>query len=69
MRQVRDDSAVTDADIAGSNLVLWGDPASNQVLAKIAGRLPVQWTAAGIVWNGKTYTAANHAAILIFPNP
>ena len=67
--QVRDDSAVSEADIAGSNLVLWGDPASNKVLAKIADRLPVQWTAAGVVWNGKTYAAASHAVILIFPNP
>jgi poly(3-hydroxybutyrate) depolymerase len=67
--QVRDDTAITDADIAGSNLVLWGDPASNKVLAKIADRLPVRWTQAGVVWNGKTYAAANHAAILIFPNP
>ena len=43
--QVRDDTAVTDADIAASNLVLWGDPGSNQVLARIADRLPVRWTA------------------------
>ena len=27
--QVREDGAVTDADIAASNLVLWGDPGSN----------------------------------------
>ena len=33
---VKDDAAVTDADIASSNLVLWGDPQSNKVLARIA---------------------------------
>ena len=31
--QVRDDSALSEADIANSNLVLWGDPGSNKVLA------------------------------------
>jgi hypothetical protein len=67
--QVRADRDVTDADIAGSNLVLWGDPSSNRVLGRIAGRLPVKWTAEGVVLNGKRYDAATHAAILIFPNP
>ena len=46
--QVRDDKDITDADIASSNLVLWGDPGSNKVLARIADKLPVQvdrgWT-------------------------
>jgi Prolyl oligopeptidase family len=67
--QVRDDKDVTAADIAGSNLVLWGDPSSNRVLARIADRLPVKWTAEGVVLGGKRYDAAAHAAILIFPNP
>jgi hypothetical protein len=67
--QVRDDKNVTDADIANSNLVLWGDPGSNQILARIADRLPVKWTADGIVLGGTRYAAATHAPILVFPNP
>ena len=67
--QVRDDKDVTDADIAGSNLVLWGDPGSNRILARIADRLPVKWSADGIVLGAKRYAAATHAPILIFPNP
>ncbi len=66
--QVRDDAAVTDADIASSNLILWGDPGSNAILASIASRLPVQWTANGIQFNGKTWPRT-HAPILVFPNP
>jgi hypothetical protein len=46
--RVKDDGAVTDADIAAHNLVLWGDPQSNAVLAKLAGRLPVRWDARGV---------------------
>jgi len=38
--RVKDDSAITDADITNHNLILWGDPSSNQVLKKIAGDLP-----------------------------
>ena len=52
--QVRDDKDVTDADIAASNLVLWGDPGSNRVLARIADRLPVKWTADAVVVGQRT---------------
>ncbi len=67
--QVRDDKDVTDAEIAASNLVLWGDPGSNRVLARIAGKLPVQWTAEGVVVGSEKYAADTHAPILIYPNP
>jgi len=67
--QVRNDTDVTDADIAGSNLILWGDPGSNKVLAKIADKLPIKWTADGIVVGGNRYPAATHVPILIYPNP
>ena len=65
----KDDTAVSDADIASSNLILWGDPQSNAVLAKIAGKLPIQWAKDKLVANGKTYDAATSAPVLIYPNP
>lgn len=65
----KDDVAINDADIAANNLVLWGDPASNAVLAKIADKLPIQWSKDKLVVNGKEYDASIHAPILIFPNP
>ncbi len=67
--QVKDDGTVTDADIASHNLILWGDPNSNSLLAKIADRLPIRWTASGIVAGGKTYDVAQNAPVLIYPNP
>jgi Prolyl oligopeptidase family len=67
--QVRKDSEVTDADIAASNLVLWGDPSSNRILARIADKLPVKWTAAGIAVGKDRFSSETHAAILIYPNP
>jgi hypothetical protein len=66
--QVREDQAVTDADIAASNLVLWGDPGSNKLLARIAAKLPVQWTADGLTVNGQHYPATS-VPILVYPNP
>jgi hypothetical protein len=67
--RVKTDAAITDADIASSNLVLFGDPSSNAVLAKIAGKLPIRWDGAKIHVGGKTYPSATHAAVLIYPNP
>lgn len=66
---VREDREITDAEIASSNLILWGDPSSNRVLARIADRLPVKWTADGVVAGANRYSAADHAPILIYPNP
>lgn len=63
------DTEINDSDIAGSNLVLWGDPSSNAVLKKIADKLPLKWTAAGIEAAGKTYGAGDHVPLLIYPNP
>jgi hypothetical protein len=63
------DNVVSDADIANSNLVLWGDPSSNKVLAKIADKLPVKWTAKEITVGAKTYPSDTNVAILIYPNP
>src|SRR5262249_46213089 len=56
--QVRDDKDITDAEIASSNRVLWGDPGSNKLLARIADRLPLKWP-----------TASGQALIMIYPNP
>jgi pimeloyl-ACP methyl ester carboxylesterase len=66
---VKDDTAVTDEDIASSNLVLWGDPSSNKVLARIADKLPVRWDANGVTAAGTSYEAAHHVPVLIYPNP
>lgn len=63
------DAQVKDEDIAGNNLILWGDPSSNAVLARIVEGLPIQWTAEKLVVDGKTYSSADHAPILVYPNP
>jgi dienelactone hydrolase len=67
--QVRQDKDITDAEIAASNLILWGDPSSNRILARIADQLPVKWTAEGVVIGNNRYPATTSVPILIYPNP
>jgi len=66
---VKDDKDVTAADIANYHLVLFGDPGSNRVMARLAGRLPLKWTRASVVMGGKSYAAAENFPALAYPNP
>ncbi len=67
--RMKNDTAVTDADLAEHNLVLWGDPQSNALLKRIADKLPLQWTAAGVKAGAQNFAAAHHVPLLIYPNP
>jgi hypothetical protein len=67
--RVKDDAEVTDADIAGANLVLWGDPGSNKLLGRISKKLPIDWNAEKIVAGEQEFDAGKHALIAIYPNP
>jgi hypothetical protein len=67
--RVKDDTAITDEDIAGSNLVLWGDPASNEVLRRIAEKLPIHWDEKQIAAGDDKFASEHHALIAIYPNP
>ncbi len=67
--RIKKDVDVTAEDMAKYHLVVWGDPASNKLLAK--AKLPVTWSADGASFTlgGKTYDAASHAPVQIYPNP
>ena len=66
---VKDDSAISEKVIASSNLVLFGDPTSNSVLAKIIDKLPIAWDEDVVRVGERSFDSAHHAPILIFPNP
>lgn len=68
--RVKQDSEITNDDIQNHNLILWGDPQSNTILAKIADKLPIAWTKGNIVVakHGE-FAAEKHALIAIYPNP
>jgi dienelactone hydrolase len=67
--RVKLDKDITDADIAGSNLVLWGDPTANSLLARVAGQLPISWTKDQVEAGPQTFDAAHHAPVFVYPNP
>ena len=50
-------------------LMLFSGRANPELAAKIAGRLPVKWTAQGVVMGSDRFSAETHAPILIYPNP
>lgn len=67
--RVKKDTEITDEDIAGLNLVLWGDPESNAVIKRIADRLPIQWDGDAVRVGTRRFEAATHVPLLIAPNP
>jgi hypothetical protein len=67
--RVINDTDVNDALLASAHVVLWGDPASNSVLHKIAGQLPIQWDENQIAAGDRKFGSDQHALILICPNP
>ena len=67
--RLKNDSDVTEADIAQHNLVLWGDPSSNQILARLADKLPIRWNSEGIRLGKTTFPSSHHVPVFIYPNP
>lgn len=67
--RVKKDSEITDADIAASNLILWGDPQSNSVLARVLDKLPMQWNAAKLSIGKESCDARSCMPVMIYPNP
>ena len=66
---VMDDAQVTDEELARSNVVVWGDPASNRLLSRMLSKLPIAWTPDALKAHGKTHDPARHVPVLVFPNP
>lgn len=52
-----------------SNLILWGDPQSNPLIAKLAKSLPIEWTSKGLRIKNKSWPADRFVPVLIYPNP
>lgn len=56
--KVKLDKDITAEDVKSANLILWGDPQSNSIYKRIAGKLPMAWP-----------KEKDRALILIAPNP
>ncbi len=73
--RVVDDKDVTPEMMRSSHLVLWGDPGSNRLLAKLLSQkemphqLPLLWNTKKIRFHSREYDSASHVPVLIYPNP
>src|SRR5579871_116668 len=67
--QFKNDVEVNETDIVSKNLILFGDPGSNTLIAQVLDGLPLRWTKQSIVFDGKTYDAASHVPVMIYPSP
>ena len=67
---MRQDRLLTDAEIAEHNLVLWGDPQSNRILARLADK-PAHpaGTRTASRSASRRFAADSHALMAIYPNP
>lgn len=63
------DSELTDEQIESKNLILFGDPSSNAVIARVYKSLPLRWTKETLEVADKDYAPSTHGVSLIFPNP
>jgi hypothetical protein len=77
---IKDDVDVTPEDIASKNLILFGDPGSNRLIAEVLDRLPLSWDKKGVYFRSeraehtgtgaeRVYAADGHAPALVYPSP
>lgn len=66
--RIKNDVEVTEQDIANYNLILWGDPQSNQLIAKVIDQLPAKWTGDQLQM-GKAFPAETSVLAMVYPNP
>ncbi|MGH9674520.1 MAG: hypothetical protein ACRD44_15175 [Bryobacteraceae bacterium] len=67
--RVQDERAVTPADLRDHHIVLFGDPSTSTLLAKVNARLPVRYQGNQIIVGDRKFDASNHSLALIYPNP
>ena len=67
--RVKNDTEVSDTDLAENNVILWGDPSSNHLLARLAAKLPLNWDATNLQFGGERFSSSDHAPVMIHPNP
>lgn len=60
---------VTAKDLEDFHIIVWGDPQSNSLIAKLVDQLPIKWSKQSIAVGDKTYAADSHVPAFIYPNP
>ncbi|GIX03774.1 MAG: hypothetical protein KatS3mg113_0780 [Planctomycetaceae bacterium] len=63
------DNQVTEEMMQQKNLVLFGDPGSNSVLARVIDRLPIRWDRVHCEVAKRHLDLQRQAFVLVYPNP
>ena len=68
---LKTDAEVTDAELAASDLVVFGGPAENGLSARLKAedRLPLEAGSGWFKWQGRTYGRLDDGLLAAFPNP
>lgn len=56
-------------EMGDGNMILFGDPGSNGLIAELLPKLPITWNEKELIVNGVTYDPKTHVPVLIYPNP
>lgn len=68
--RIKNDRDVTADDMKQYHVILFGDPSSNTLLARMLPKLPLQWTRENVsIGNSQKFSARDHLPVLICPNP
>ncbi len=66
---VKKDTEVSDEDMKNKNLILFGDPGSNSLIAKVMSKMPFSWTPESLQFAGRGLDPATCLPMLIQPSP
>lgn len=67
--RIKKDSDVSEADIQNHNLVLFGDPGSNKLMARILKKTPLRWEAKAVRVGVRQFDGENQLLVAVYPNP
>lgn len=66
---VKKDTEVTPDEKRSKNLILFGDPGSNRLIADVLPQLPITWTDKSLIYGDSKYDSATHLPMLIQRGP
>ncbi len=67
--EIKRDVDLTQTDIESRNLILFGNAATNSIIAQINDRLPLRFSGVGFIAGNKKITGEDLGMVLIAPNP
>jgi len=67
--RVKFDTDVDDADLRESNVICFGTPESNRLIATLISKMPIRWSASEIALGSQQMDASKVVPALIYPNP